>query len=158
MIPSRAAVAVTLSTLVSSFSAAAQNSAGSPPPVAARQPHTTSIHGYTLNDDYFWLREKTNPAVISYLGAENAYTAAMMKSTEALQQTLYDEIVGHVKQTDLSVPYRRGAYTYYSRTEAGKQYPVYLRKPVKGGAEQVLARPERIGEGVWVITRSAQGW
>ena len=76
------------------------------PPSAARRPHTTEIHGYTLKDDYFWLREKSNPEVIKYLESENAYTEEVMKPTKALQETLYKEMLGRIKQTDLSVPSR----------------------------------------------------
>ena len=97
-------------------------------PVADRKPHETRIHGYTLTDNYFWLREKSNPAVRAYLEAENAYTAAVMKPTEPLQQTLYDEMLHRIKQTDQTAPYRDGGYIYYSRTEEGKQYPILCRK------------------------------
>ncbi|GAC1519944.1 MAG: oligopeptidase B [Vulcanimicrobiaceae bacterium] len=99
-----------------------------PPPVATKVPHEHSIHGITRHDEYFWLRRKSDPKVRAYLEAETAYAEAVMKPTEALQKTLYDEILGHIKQTDLSVPYRRGEYFYYSRTEEGKQYPIYARK------------------------------
>src|SRR6059058_4580618 len=98
------------------------------PPATEKKPHVTNIHGDTLVDNYFWLREKKNPDVIAHLEAENAYTAAMMAGTETLQQKLYDEMLGHVKQTDVNVPYRLGEYYYYSRTEEGKQYPIYARK------------------------------
>jgi oligopeptidase B len=98
------------------------------PPVAAKKPRTTKIHGDTLVDNYYWLRGKSNPEVIAHLEAENAYTAAMMKGTDGLQQTLYDEMLGHIKQTDVNVPYRLGGYHYYSRTEEGKQYPIQARK------------------------------
>lgn len=98
------------------------------PPAVEKKPHVTKIHGDTLVDDYFWLREKKNPAVISHLEAENAYTNAMMKGTEELQAKLYDELLGHVKQTDVNVPYRLGDFYYYTRTEEGKQYPIYARK------------------------------
>ena len=98
------------------------------PPVAAKKPRTTKIHGDTLVDNYYWLREKSNPEVIAHLEAENAYTASMMKGTDGLQQTLYDEMLGHIKQTDVNVPYRIGGYHYYSRTEEGKQYPIQARK------------------------------
>ncbi len=109
------------------------------PPVAAKAPHETKIHGYTLKDDYFWLREKSNPAVISYLEAENAYTDEVMKPTKALQETLYNEMLGRIKQTDLSVPVRIGDYYYYSRTEEGKQYPYRCRrKGSMSGAEEIL--------------------
>ncbi|MGH7623005.1 MAG: S9 family peptidase, partial [Gemmatimonadaceae bacterium] len=79
-------------------------------------------------DNYFWLREKTNPKVLAYLDSENAYTAAGMKHTEALQGTLYAEMLGRVKETDVSVPHRDNGYWYYTRTEQGKSYPVLCRK------------------------------
>ena len=98
------------------------------PPVAKRIAHRTTVHGHTRGDDYFWLRDRGNPETDAYLAAENAYAAAVMKPTEPLQEELYDEILSHIKQTDLSVPYRLGAYWYYSRTEEGKQYPIFARK------------------------------
>ncbi len=98
------------------------------PPMAEKKSKTTNIHGTTLVDEYFWLREKANPEVISYLEAENAFTEAAMKPSAALQEKLYKEMVGHIKETDLSVPYRWGSYFYYTRTEQGKQYPIYMRK------------------------------
>lgn len=98
------------------------------PPMAKKIPKTTNIHGETLVDNYFWLREKNNPDVLAYLEAENAYTDAAMKPTEALQATLYKEMIGHIKETDQTVPYHDGGYVYYSRTEAGKQYPIYCRR------------------------------
>ncbi|HSY49281.1 MAG TPA: S9 family peptidase [Thermoanaerobaculia bacterium] len=116
------------------FAAAAQPT----PPATEKKPHVTKIHGDTLVDNYFWLREKSNPDVIAHLEAENAYTAAMTADTLPLQQKLYDELLGHVKQTDVNVPYRLGDYYYYSRTEEGKQYPIYARK--KGN----LDAPEEI--------------
>ncbi len=140
--------AVILTLLVGSGTLADAQATPPSPPVADKQPHQTSIHGYTLTDDYFWLRQKTNPSVRTYLESENAYTAAVMKPTEALQKTLYDELVGHIKETDLSVPYRRGAYTYYSKVAAGKQYPVYVRKPVGGGPEQVLLDQNELAKGL----------
>jgi oligopeptidase B len=98
------------------------------PPVARKVPKTTSIHGETLVDDYFWLREKTNPEVISYLKAEEDYASQMMKPTDALQKRLYKEMLARIKETDVNVPYRQGDYFYYSRTEQGKQYPILCRK------------------------------
>jgi oligopeptidase B len=98
------------------------------PPVAKKVPKETVLHDEKRIDDYFWLREKKNPDVIAYLEAENAYTAAVMKPTEKLQQKLYQEMLGRIKQTDLTVPYRLGKYVYYSRTEEGKQYPIQCRK------------------------------
>ena len=106
--------------------------------MAEKKPKITKIHGDTLVDDYFWLREKANPQVIEHLKAEDAYAVTMMKPTEGLQEKLYNEMLSHIKQTDTNVPYRQGEYFYYSRTIEGKQYPVYCRK--KGST----AAPEEI--------------
>jgi hypothetical protein len=126
-------------TLTMSNIAYAQPATSAPkPPATEKKPHVTKIHGDTLVDNYFWLREKKNPDVIAHLEAENAYTAAMTADTIPLQTKLYDELLGHVKQTDVNVPYRLGGYYYYSRTEEGKQYPIYARK--KGN----LDAPEEI--------------
>ena len=117
-------------------------------PMAKKIVKTTDIHGEKLADDYFWLRDRQNPEVKAYLEAENAFADAFMKPTEALQEKLYDEMLGRIKETDLSVPYRDGGYFYYSRTEKGKQYPIYCRK--KGSLEAAGARSarlERDGEG-----------
>ena len=98
------------------------------PPIVKKIPKTTVIHGDRLTDDYFWLREKSNPEVISYLEAENAYTQSLMKPTVGFQESLYKEMVSRIKETDENVPYREGDYLYYSRTEQGKQYSIYARK------------------------------
>jgi oligopeptidase B len=98
------------------------------PPVAKKIPKTDVLHGDTRQDDYFWLREKDNPEVLAYLREENAYTGELMKPTEAFQEALYQEMLGRIKEDDSSVPYRRGGHFYYSRTEKGKQYPIYCRK------------------------------
>jgi oligopeptidase B len=114
---------------------AQSNGGGAPPkpPMAEKKTKTTNIHGETLVDDYFWLREKTNPAVMEHLQAENSYAETLMKPTAALQEKLYNEMVSHIKETDTNVPYRRGDYFYYTRTEKGKQYPIFCRK--KGSTE-----------------------
>jgi oligopeptidase B len=98
------------------------------PPVATPRRTETTLHGHTLVDDYAWLRERENPEVISYLEAENAYTNSVLEPTVELQKTLYIEMVSHIKETDVSVPFRDGEYWYYSRTEEGAQYPIYCRK------------------------------
>jgi oligopeptidase B len=98
------------------------------PPVAKKIPRTTTVHGTMLSDDYFWMRDKKNPEVISYLEAENAYTEAMTKSTSALQEKLYKEMLSRIKETDQNVPYRLDGYLYYTRTEAGKQYATFARR------------------------------
>jgi oligopeptidase B len=99
-----------------------------PPPVARVLPRTDTMHGDVRVDNYFWLRNRSNPEVISYLQAENRYTDSAMAGTRQLQETLYQEILGRLKQTDLSVPDRVGPYFYYTRTEEGKQYPIYARR------------------------------
>ena len=123
--------------------------AGAPqPPMADKKTKTTNIHGVTIVDDYFWLREKTNPAVMSHLKAEEAYTDTVMKPTAALQEKLYNEMLSHIKQTDENVPYRYGNYFYYSRTVEGKQYPIFCRK--KGSteaAEEILLDVNELAKG-----------
>lgn len=109
---------------------------GLQPPTAATKPHTTEVHGQALTDDYYWLREKTNPEVIAYLEAENAYTEAMTAHTTELEETLYGEMVGRIVEDDSEVPVFHGGYYYYSRTEEGKQYRVYCRKKGNLDAEE----------------------
>lgn len=130
------AAAISLAISLGGMETMAQTTAQ--PPVAKKATKKQSFHGESLDDDYFWLREKTDKEVISYLEAENAYTEAMMKGSEALQEKLYQEILGRIKQTDNDVPYRKDGYYYYSRTETGKQYPIFARK--KGS----LTAPEEI--------------
>ncbi len=98
------------------------------PPVAKKIPKETKIHGDTLVDNYFWLRERENLEVKAYLMAENAYADAIMSPTIPLQEALYKEVLSHIKETDLGVPYRDGGYYYYSRTEQGKNYAIFCRK------------------------------
>jgi oligopeptidase B len=98
------------------------------PPVANKIHTENHINGGNLQDDYRWLREKSNPDVVKYLEAENAYTDAFMKPTEPLQAKLYREMISHIKETDVDVLYKNGDYFYYSRVEEGKQYPIYARK------------------------------
>ena len=108
------------------------------PPVARKVPHTVELHGETLSDDYFWLRNKGTPEVEQYLRAEAAYADAMMKPTEPLQKTLYEEMLSRVQETDTAAPFLKDGYWYYFRTEKGKQYPILGRK--KGNLEA----PEQI--------------
>jgi oligopeptidase B len=114
------------------------------PPVAEIIPKQLTIHGDTRIDNYYWLNQRDNPKVIQYLEAENAYTKAVMKPTEALQDKLYKELVGRIKQTDLSVPYRSRGYYYYTRYEQGSEYPVYCRKKgsLDANEEVLLNVPE----------------
>ena len=119
------------------------------PPMTEKKTKTTKIHNDTMVDDYFWLREKSNPEVIAHLEAENAYAEAAMKPTAALQDKLYKEMVGHIKETDRSVPYQWGGYFYYTRTEEGKQYPINCRK--KGGvdaSEEIVLDQNQMAKGL----------
>ena len=116
--------------------------------MAKKIPKTTQIHGETRVDDYFWLREKDNPAVVEYLKTENAYADAIMESTKGFQEALYKEMLARIKETDVEVPYKQGDYFYYTRTEEGKQYPVFCRK--KGsveGAEEVTLDLNEMAKG-----------
>jgi oligopeptidase B len=109
------------------------------PPVARKAPRVETLHGDRRVDDYFWLREKSSPDVIAHLKSENAYTDAMTKGSEPFQEALYQEMLGRIKQTDLSVPYRLRGFYYYSRTEEGKQYAIQCRKQGSlEGAEEIL--------------------
>jgi oligopeptidase B len=98
------------------------------PPVARVVPKTDTLHGDVRVDNYFWLRDRNNPDVISYLEAENRYADSSMAPTRQLQETLYQEILGRLKQTDTNVPDRIGPYLYYSRTVEGQQYPIFARR------------------------------
>jgi oligopeptidase B len=109
-----------------------------PPPRARAERKETTIHGRTLVDDFAWLRDRESPETIAYLEAENAYTAAVMQPTVKLQEKLYREMLGHIKETDVSVPFRDGDFWYYSRTEEGKQYPIYCRKYQTLDAEETI--------------------
>ena len=125
-----------LSIVAAAFStSSAQNVS---PPTAQIKPKVDTLHGDVRVDNYFWIREKSNPDVIAYLNAENAYTEAKMKHTEALQQKLYDEMLSRIKENDVSVPYLDNGYYYYTRTEKGKNYVTRLRK--KGS----LNAPEQV--------------
>jgi oligopeptidase B len=107
------------------------------PPVAKVEPKTTVILGDTLVDNYFWLREKSNPAVIQYLEDENKYTDSVMKPTRKIQKKLYREMLKRIKETDISVPVKIDSFYYYTRTVKGSQYPIYCRK--KGDLSAVEA-------------------
>jgi oligopeptidase B len=98
-------------------------------PRAEARPHAVEApHGHVRMDPYYWLREREDPQVIAYLEAENAYTAAHMAHTEALQERIFREIRGRIQETDESVPYRLGSYWYYTRMEEGKNYPIFARR------------------------------
>src|SRR6186713_3108411 len=98
------------------------------PPVAPREPKDVTVHGDRRVDDYFWLRDKDDPRTLPYLKAENAYADAWFAPHAALKEELYQEMLGRIQQDDDSVPYRKGAWWYSSRTVKGDQYPRYIRR------------------------------
>jgi len=118
------------------------------PPVAAKKLKVTEIHGTKLEDNYFWMREKSSPEVTKYLEAENAYTEAIMKPYEGLSSSLYDEMLGRIKETDAAVPYRYGDYMYYTRTEKGKQYPIFARKRMGSDKEEITLDANEMAKGL----------
>jgi oligopeptidase B len=119
------------------------------PPFARRIPRREMVNGDQRQDDYAWLREKDDPAVRAHLEAENAYTDALMGPTAAFQEALYREMLARIKEDDQSVPYRKGAHVYYSRTETGKQYPILCRRTAdaEDAPEEVTLDLNRLAEG-----------
>ncbi len=105
------------------------------PPVAPRHPHVVSAHGDNREDPWYWLREREDPAVLAYLEAENAYTEAALEPLAGLRDGLVEEMKARIKETDMSVPVRRGPWWYYTRTEAGQNYAIHCRRPARGVAE-----------------------
>jgi oligopeptidase B len=118
------------------------------PPIASKKPRSTSIHSIQLPDDYAWLRDKGAPEVTAYLEAENAYTAAAMAGTGPLQTALYEEILSHIQEDDVSVPYRDGAWEYLTRTSKGSQYSRFYRYPAgQPEAETLILDINALAEG-----------
>jgi len=113
-----------------------------PPPIARKQHTETSLFGLTLTDDYAWLRDKENPEVTAYLEAENAYAESVMSPLNGLREDLYQEMLSHVKQTDVSVPFRDGDFWYYTRTEEGQQYAIHCR--THGAPSATEDTPEQV--------------
>lgn len=107
-------------------------------PIAKRVPKELSIHGDTRIDDYYWLNQREDEEVIAYLSAENEYTKANLKHTEAFQEKLYEEIVGRIKKDDSSVPYKENGYFYISKFKKGMEYPIHSRKKGSLDAEEEL--------------------
>jgi len=116
------------------------------PPDAARHPHQVRApFGAVREDEYYWLRDdlRAKPQVIAYLEAENTYADAVLAPLQPLQDKLYDEFVGRIKQDDSSVPFRERGWWYYTRYEAGQDYPVHARRPDRGGRYDASA-PEEV--------------
>ena len=105
------------------------------PPSAPRRPHVISAHGDDREDPWFWLREREDPEVLAYLEAENAYTDEVTAPLAGLRSGLFEEMKARIKETDMSVPTRRGPWWYYSRTEEGKDYGIHCRRPARGPEE-----------------------
>ena len=115
--------------VVASFLALLLMSCGKPvPPEARKAPKTYTEFGQTRVDDYSWMNDASDPALVEHLTKENAYTAAMLKPTESLQKKIYDELVGRIDPDQSSYPVMRNGYWYYTRYEKGQQYPFYCRK------------------------------
>jgi oligopeptidase B len=126
----------------------AQASSPLEPPRAARKPKVMTKFGDRRVDDYFWLRDKSDPEVIAYLEAENAYARGVMKPLEGFRESLYKEMLARIQETDESVPYRRHGYWYYSREVEGRQYPIYCRRKGSMQApEEVLLDVNELAEG-----------
>ncbi len=110
------------------FSESYYTKKGVQPPHVKQIAHTSTHHGQSWQDPYFWLRERDNPEVLSCLQAENAYTEQVMADTNLLQKKLYQEMVGRLREDDASVPVKDGDYWYYTRAEKGQQYPLHCRR------------------------------
>lgn len=125
------------------------------PPVAAKRPEKTTIHGGERVDDYAWMKKKDDPAVLEYLKAENAYTDSVLAPLAGLRKKIYDEMLSRIDENDVSVPYRDDGFWYYSRWVKGQQYPIYCRKKAGAksetyadvkSAEEVLLDPNEIAK------------
>src|SRR6476660_9973248 len=111
------------------------------PPVAKKVPKVLKIHGYEITDNYAWMRDRNkvkDPEVIKYLEENNKYTESFMGRHQGFVDNLYKEMLARIKQDDTSVPYEKGGYWYFTRTENGKQYPTYLRGKHKDGSDAVV--------------------
>src|SRR3989337_2590177 len=132
---------------------------GPTPPVAAQKPYT--VKGpVNRNDEYYWLRDDTRkqPEMLAYLNAENAYADAVLAPLKPLENKLYSEIVGRIKQDDSSVPVRERGYYYYTRFEVGADYPVVARRrgSMKAPEQVMLDQPAMAkGHGFFAISHSS---
>jgi oligopeptidase B len=119
-----------------------------PSPIAARRPHDVSIHGETRIDDWHWLRDSDDPEVLAHLQAENAHARAWLAPLDGLKDKLYAEMLARIQEDDDEVPWRKNGWWQWSRTEKGRQYPVYLRRrDFPGAPEELLLDLNRLAEG-----------
>ena len=122
-----------------------------PPPRAPQRPQRLEKHGDVRVDDYYWLRNREDPAVRAYLEAENAWLRESLAHASGLEETLFEEIKGRIRQTDMSVPYREGEYLYHRRYEDGREYPIHCRRPFDGaappGGEEVILDVNAVAAG-----------
>src|SRR5580765_684395 len=127
------------------------------PPATKKVPKIFTEHGNTRTDDYFWLNDPKDSAVINHLKEENAYTAAYLKHTEGLQKEIYDELVARIDQKAESTPRKANAYWYYTRYEEGKQYPLYCRKKNDlSSTEEVFLNVPGMAQGYQIF--QVRGW
>ncbi|HVF46198.1 MAG TPA: S9 family peptidase [Pyrinomonadaceae bacterium] len=121
------------------------------PPVPKKEAKVLKIHGYEIVDNYAWMRDRNkekDPAIIEYLTAENKYTESFMGKHQGFVDSLYKEMLGRIKQTDLSVPVKMGDHWYFNRTEEGKQYPTFLRSKSKDGSDaEILLDQNEMAKG-----------
>jgi len=134
--------------LVLALAAPAVRADAPAPPRAKTIPHTLPDHGHPRVDEYYWLRDRENPAVRDYLEAENAYTDAVMAHTRPLQERLFAEITARIPKDEDTAPWPDGDYTYYERYEKGGEYPVYCRRRSSPpGPEEVMLDGNALGRG-----------
>jgi oligopeptidase B len=117
-------------------------------PTALKRSHPITQHGITRDDEYYWMRDRDDPEVLKYLQSENEYLEAVLEHTKTLQETLFQEMKSRIKETDSTVPEKRGNHLYYSRTVASKQYPVYCRKKDSPESpEEILLDQNELADG-----------
>ena len=137
-----------LAGMMSLSSSNAQFSAGPEAPRPVKKPKDVTVHGDRRVDDYFWMREKDNKAVLAHLKAENAHTETVLAPAGKLRETLYKEMVGRMKEDDASAPVTLHGWLWYQRTERGKQHPILCRKKdVPEAVEQVVIDVNQLAEG-----------
>ena len=118
------------------------------PPKAAIRPEVQKLHGVVRTDEYAWLKDRSDQKVRKYIDRENAYADSLMRPTRKLQQKLYREIRGRLKENDMTVAVKDGPYEYYTRTRRGKQYPIHCRRPAEGGKEEVILDENVLARGM----------